>query len=119
MNKTNWSSVTIFGIVVLIAFLIGISLFGGRWGYGGWGMMGPGMMGVWGFAPFGWIGMLFMWLIPVGVLVLTVMGITWLVRSVGNGNNPPAPAKTCPSCGRGVQADWRNCPHCGAALTSP
>ena len=109
MNKINWTIVVIVALVVLL----GVSLLGGR------GMMGPGMMGGWGFAPFGWIGMLFMWLIPVGLLVLTVLGITWLVRSVGSGNNPPAPAKTCPSCGRGVQADWRNCPHCGAALTSP
>ncbi|MBI5839824.1 MAG: zinc ribbon domain-containing protein [Chloroflexi bacterium] len=116
MNKINWSSVTIIGIVVLIAVFIGISLFGGGRGYGGWGMMGPGMMGGWGFAPFGWIGMLFMWLVPVGFLVLTVLGIVWLVRTLGSGNNPPASTKTCPSCGRGVQADWRNCPHCGAAL---
>ena len=114
MNKINWTIVVIVALVVLL----GVSLLGGR-GYGGWGMMGPGMMGGWGFAPFGRIGMLFMWLIPVGLLVLTVLGMTWLVRSVGSGNNPPAPAKTCPSCGRGVQADWRNCPHCGAALTSP
>jgi len=108
MNKINWTIVVIVALVVLL----GVSLLGGR------GMMGPGMMGGWGFAPFGWIGMLFMWLIPVGLLVLTVLGITWLVRSVGSGNNPPAPAKTCPSCERGVQADWKNCPHCGAALTS-
>jgi len=114
MNKINWTIVIIVALVVLL----GVSLLGGR-GYGGWGMMGPGMMGGWGFAPFGWIGMLFMWLIPVGLLVLTVLGITWLVRSVGSGNNPPAPAKACPSCGRGVQVYWRNCPHCGTALTSP
>lgn len=118
MNKINWSSVVTFGIVVLIAILIGISLFGGR-GYGSWGMMGPGMMGGWGFAPFGWIGMGFMWLIPVGFLVLTVLGIVWLAQSVGSGNNPPAPTKTCPSCGRGVQAGWHNCPYCGTTLSAP
>ena len=117
MNKINWTSVAVFAIVVLLVFLVGISLLGGR-GYGGWGMMGPGMMGGWGFAPFGWIGMLFMWLIPIGFLVLTVLGITWLVRTLGSGNNPPASAKTCPTCGRGVQADWRNCLYCGATLTS-
>lgn len=70
------------------------------------------MMG-WGYSPFGWIGMGFMWLIPIGFLVLTVLGIVWLVRSVGGA----APTRACPSCGRGVQADWRNCPHCGAALS--
>lgn len=116
MNKINWPSVTIIGVIVLIAVLIGISLFGGGRGYGGWGMMGPGMMG-WGYSPFAWIGMSFMWLVPIGFLVLTVLGIVWLVQSVGSGSNPPATTKTCPSCGRGVQADWRNCPHCGAALS--
>lgn len=118
MNKINWSMFAVLGIVVLLAFLIGVSLLGG-WGYGGWGMMGPGMMGNWGFGPFGWIGMLFMWLIPVGFIVLIVLGVVWLVRAVGGGINPVVPTRTCPSCGRAVQADWRNCPHCGAALTQP
>lgn len=116
MNKINWTTVAVVAIIALLVFLIAGSLLGGQ-GYGGWGMMGPGMMG-WGFAPFGWIGMIFMWLIPVGFLVLTVLGITWLVRTLGGGNNPPTPAKTCPSCGRGVQAEWNNCPHCGATLTA-
>ena len=113
MNKINWTVVVIVALVVLL----GVSLLGGR-GYGGWGMMGPGMTGGWGFAPFGWIGMFFMSLIPIGFLVLTVLGIASLVRTLGNGNNPPTPTKTCPSCGHGVQADWRNCPHCGVTLTS-
>lgn len=134
MNKINWTAVAVFGIVVLLAFVIGASLLGG-WGFGGWGMMGPGMtlaparsagVGGWGFGPFGWIGTpfgVFMWLIPVGFVVLTVLGVVWLVRAVGGGAgqhpNPPSPARACPSCGRAVQADWRNCPHCGAALTQP
>jgi len=37
-------------------------------------MMGPGMMGGWGFGPFGWIGMIFIWLVPVGLVVLVVLG---------------------------------------------
>lgn len=118
MNRINWTGVVVFGIVVLLVFLVGVSLLGGR-GYGGWGMMGPGMMGGWGFGPFGWIGMIFMWLIPVGFIVLTVAGVAWLLRAIGGGAaNPPAPARSCPSCGRGAQADWRNCPYCGASLTS-
>lgn len=48
MSKINWTAVAVFGIVVLVAFLVGASLLGGGWGYG----------------PFGWIGMIFMWLIP-------------------------------------------------------
>jgi hypothetical protein len=111
MNKINWTAVAVFGIVVLVAFLVGASLLGG-----GWGMMGTGMMGGWGLAPFGWIGMIFMWLIPIGFIVLTVLGVVWLVRAVGGGATLGSPARPCPSCGRGVQADWRNCPHCGAAL---
>ncbi len=113
MNKINWSVVVITGIIVLL-LLIGTGLFG-SWGYRGWGMMGPGMMGGWGFFPLGWIGMIFMWLIPVGFVVLTVLGVAWLVRSLG-GHNPPPTGRTCPNCGRGIQADWQKCPYCGAAL---
>ena len=122
--KVNWTVVAVFGIVVLFVFLIGISVLGGFGGYGGygrgWGMMGPGMMGNWGFAPFGWIGMLLMWLVPTGFFVLVALGIVWLVRVVsktGSNQQPPAaPAKTCPNCHQPVQADWRNCPYCGTAL---
>lgn len=111
MKKVNWTAVAVFIIIVLLAFMVGASLLGGRsyggWGYGpGWGMMGPWMMG----------GMFFMWLIPIGFLALTVLGIAWLVRTMGGGNNPTTHAQVCPSCGRGAQADWKNCPYCGAAL---
>lgn len=115
MNKINWPAVVVFGIVILLAFLVGVNLLGG-WGYGGWGMMGPGMMGGWGFSPLGWIGMLFMWLVPVGFFVLAVLGVVWLVRAVRGGVNPASRGQTCPSCGKEAQADWRNCPYCGAAL---
>lgn len=117
MNRINWIMVAVFSIVVLLVFLVGVSLLGG-WGYGGWSMMEPGMMGGWGFGPFGWIGMILMWLIPVGFIVLIVAGVSWLVRAIGGGAvNPPTSAR-CPSCGRGVQVNWRNCPSCGASLTS-
>lgn len=113
MKKINW---LIVGIIALIALLF---LFGGGmmsgWGYRGWGMMGPGMMGNWGYSPFGWIGMAFMWLVPVGFIVLTVLGITWLVQNVGNFRMPSS-QNPCPNCAKSVQADWRNCPHCGTAL---
>jgi len=115
MNKVNWTIVAILSIVALLVLLVGVSLLGG-WRYGGWGMMGPGMMGGWGFGPFGWIGMLFMLLIPIGFLVLIVLGVVWLVRAVGGGANPPVPGHTCPSCGRDVQTNWRNCPYCGHSL---
>jgi len=119
--KVNWTMVAVLSIVALFAFLIGASLIGGLGGYGGyrgWGMMGPGMMGGYGLAPFGWIGMLLMWVFPLGVLVLALLGIVWLVNAVSRPKSQPpvAPAKTCPNCARPVQADWRHCPHCGTAL---
>lgn len=118
MKKINWTTVAVFVVVVLLAFMIGTSLFG-RWGCCGYGMMGGygGHMG-WGFSPFGWfgmgLGMLFMWLIPLGVIALIVYGVVTLTRNAGN--NPPASSTPCPNCGKGVQVDWQNCPYCGTKL---
>jgi uncharacterized protein YneF (UPF0154 family) len=85
-NTTLW---IVLGIVAV--FLLG--LFGGMFlpfggnnfafGYGcanGWN--GYGMMGGRGMMPFRFIGMLFMWLIPLGVVALIVGGIFWIVRSL-------------------------------------
>ena len=127
MKKTNWLAVSLIVIVALLAlFWIGTTLapgassgvFGGGYGMlGGYGR--PSMMGNWGFSPFGWFGMgfgmLFMWLIPVGIVALIVYGVVALTRNAGN-NTPAALSKSCPNCGKGVQADWKNCPHCGTAL---
>jgi len=114
MKKVNWLVLGIIGVILLL-FLFGGGMMGSR-NYHVWGMMGgPGMMGGWGYAPFGWIGMTFMWLIPVGVLVLVGFGVAWLVKNVGN-SPPTASLNPCPNCGKGTQADWQNCPHCGAAL---
>ena len=116
MKKVNW---WIIGIVSVLAVLF---LFGGgmMWGNRGYGMMGgPGMMGNWGYSPFGWfgmgLGMIFMWLIPIGILALIVFGVVSLVRTAGN---PPQaiPLIPCTNCGKGTQADWQNCPYCGTAL---
>lgn len=110
MNKAKWAAVAVFGVVVLIAFMVGVSLLAGwgygSWGYGGWGMMGPRMMG----------GTFFMWLIPVGFIILTMLGIVWFVRTIGSENHPAAPTHTCSSCGRDVQNDWKNCPYCGTSI---
>jgi hypothetical protein len=120
MNKVNWTVVGIVSVVILLIFLVGVSLLGGvgygGWGYRGWGMMGPGMMGGWGFSPFGWIGMIFMWLIPIGFVVIAGLGIAWLVRSITGARGPISSTRTCPHCGRTAQADWRTCPFCGQAL---
>lgn len=119
MKKTNWLIVGVIAVIALLFFFGGGMMMSG-WGYGnysyhGWGMMGPGMMGGWGYSPFGWIGMLFMWLIPVGFLALIVFGIAALMRNSGN-PTLPASLSPCPNCGKGVQADWQNCPYCGTAL---
>jgi len=92
MQKVNWLVVGIISIVVILLLFGGGMMMGG-WGYRGWGMMGPGgMMGNWGYSstpsPLGWIGMIFMWLIPVGLIVLAVFGIVWLVRNVVNSKPP-------------------------------
>ena len=118
MKKVNWLVVALVGILsLLVLFWLG-TMFGGR-GYGGYGMMGRGMMGSWDYSPFGWIGMglgmIFMWLIPVGILALIIYGVASLVRYTGN---PPQSSSLtpCPHCGKGTQADWQNCPYCGTAL---
>jgi hypothetical protein len=123
MSKINWAQVVVFGIVALLIFLIGANLVGG---YAGWGMMGPGMMGGggrnWGFGPFG-LGLIFMWLFPLGLLALLVLGIVWLVQQVSRPAGPAAGSpqvptgRPCSNCGRPAQADWRVCPYCGQALT--
>ena len=125
MKKVNWLVVGIIGIVALLLLFGGGMMMGG-WGYRGWSMMGPsgmvgpgGMMNNWGYSsapsPLGWIGMIFMWLIPVGFVALIVFGISWLVRNVGNSTQPSAQTP-CPNCGKGVQVDWQNCPYCGTTL---
>jgi hypothetical protein len=86
--------------VLYLLFLIGGGMMMGGWDYRGWSMMVSGGMtlapgasaGVnnWGYAfsPLGWIGMIFMWLIPAGLVVLAVFGLVWLVRNVGNSKPP-------------------------------
>jgi len=113
MKKVNWLVVGIVSVVVIFLLFGGCMM--GSWGYRGWGMMGSGVMDGWGFAPFGWIGMVFMLLVSIGFIVLTVLGITWLVQNVGN-SMPPSSQSHCPNCGKGAQADWQNCPYCGATL---
>jgi uncharacterized membrane protein len=118
MSKVDWTQVAVFGIVALVVFLIGASLLG-TYGYRGrvpgWGMMWPGMMG---YGSFGWLGMVFMTLSPLGFLILIVLSIIWLVRAVTkpSGQTPVTPGETCPNCGRAVQADWQLCPYCKREL---
>jgi putative membrane protein len=91
MKKSYWIALAIFSFVFLLILLAGISLLG-RWNNWGWGMMSgwpSGMMQGWGFGSFGWMGIILMWLIPLGFIVLVVLGIVGLVRgfsSIREGN---------------------------------
>lgn len=86
-NITLWIVISAIALFVLGLFGGMFLPFGGNnfaFGYGcanGWNGYGN-MMGGWGMMPFGFFGMLFMWLIPLGVLALIVGGIFWLVRSL-------------------------------------
>ncbi len=116
MKKINWLVVTVISVIAAL-FIFGGGMMSGGWGYRGWGMMGGpgGMMGGWGYSPFGWIGMVFMWLIPIGAIALIVFGVVALVRNNGN-PTPPSSQTPCLNCGKSVQADWQNCPYCGTTL---
>jgi hypothetical protein len=120
MKKTNWLTITLVGIIaLLILFWIGTWIGGGYGMMGGWGgNRGYDMMNS-GYSPFGWfgigLGMLFTWLIPIGIIALIVYGVVALTRNAGN-TPPSAALAPCPNCGKGTQADWQNCPHCGTTL---
>jgi len=81
---------------------------------GGYGMMGPGMMGGFGMPFFG-LGMITMLLWPVLIIGLIVLGVVWLVRSMGTPAAPQPPAATiyCSHCGKPLQPGWKACPYCG------
>ncbi len=104
------SAAWILGIVVVLILLLLIPMFF----MGGFGMM----HGFGYYQPFGWIGMLLGWIIPLGILVLLIAGVVILVTSLTRrGQTPPgAAAGFCPNCGQAVQSDWKNCPHCGTVL---
>jgi len=92
MQKVNWLLVGIISFVIIL-ILFGTGVLMGDWRYRDWGTMGPsGMMENWGDSslpsPLGWIGMIFMSLIPVGLIVLAVFGVVWLVRNLGNSKPP-------------------------------
>ena len=85
MSKTTkW----VIGMAVAVIILVFVAPF--LWqlvfpgAYAGYGMMGRGygmhmpMMGF-GFMPF---GVFFLWLIPLGILILIVLGIAWLVKQL-------------------------------------
>ncbi len=106
----------ILGIVIALILLLLVPMFF----MGGFGMMGGmGMMGGYGYyQPFGWIGMLLGWIIPLIILALLIAGVVILVTSLTRRGQIPTGATSgfCTNCGKPVQSDWLNCPYCGTAL---
>jgi hypothetical protein len=88
---------------------------------GGYGMMGRGFG--FGFSPLGWLGMGLMWILPVGILFLVVLGAVSLINNLTHPTNPNLPippaasGRVCQNCGKSAQADWSVCPHCGQKLS--
>jgi uncharacterized membrane protein len=80
-----------------------------------------GMMGSWGFMhPFSLFGMAFMWLIPIGIIVLVVLGIMSLFNGTKKTDHQhfdsTTPVQVCQNCGKNVQNEWKNCPYCGEKI---
>ena len=119
--KNTWK--WIVGVVLVLTIMFALPfLWRAILGYSYGGMMGNGygywrhpMMG-YGYSPFGGLfmgfGMLSMWIVPLGLLFLVIYGAVRLA------NKPRLPTATqaCANCGKATQADWKNCPYCGAGL---
>ena len=80
----------------------------------GYGMMGRGFGWM---AAFGWLGMALVWVIPLGLSSLVILGVASLVKNLSGSGKPAVPPQTCPTCSKPVQADWNNCPYCGQGLS--
>ncbi len=85
-------------------------------------MLGGGMM-----LGLGLLMMLLVLGLPVLLIVAVVAGLWALLGrrptvsgpavSAAAGAPPaPAPARFCPHCGQGLQADWTHCPRCGSPV---
>jgi len=117
-SKTGWILAITLGLVLLLV-LPGLFMMGRFWAGGYGGMMGPGMMGRFGYMnPLGFFGMALMWLIPIGVLVLLVIGAVALVNGLTKPGDPATPVsdRKCSNCGKPAQSDWTICPYCGKSL---
>ena len=64
---------------------------------------------------------IFRLLIPLAIVGLAIYGVVALFRrkpspAVTAEAAPADPTRTCASCGKPAQDDWKNCPYCGSAL---
>ena len=125
--KSIWKWTGLFLGVFSIALLIGLSFFG-RGGFGWMPMMTQvnapwagfcngyqfsHMFGGFGFLG-GWFMMLGMFILPLAVLGLLIVGGIVLVKGVIRPQTPAlVVARTCVHCGKALQQDWVNCPFCG------
>jgi hypothetical protein len=103
MNN-NLGSLARVGIIIIL-LLLGLGFLGQS-----------GMMGSWGYSLFGSMAMILMWLIPVGLIVLTFLGFVRFIQ--GRSKRLSSTDQVCLHCGKSVQADWRFCPSCGTSLIS-
>lgn len=122
--KRSYGWIGIIVLVLLALLILPLLLrFGwGRMGFYG-GMMGGNHMMPWGssFGVWGWLAMIPMLLIPIGLLILTIAGGVWLgntlsSREDNNLTNNKAQTITCDECGEPAAADWNTCPYCGGSL---
>ncbi|HSQ26921.1 MAG TPA: hypothetical protein VLM80_07335 [Anaerolineales bacterium] len=115
-NKFGWILLIVLGLALLIGLPF---LWSGRTDTGDYfGMMGPSMMGglgsmgLWAF-----MGMAFMWLIPIGGLVLIVSGAVFLTQGIlRNSNSQVENSQNCPNCSKSILSSWVSCPYCGEKL---
>lgn len=96
-----------FGVVLL--GLVIVLLFGGLGGMRG-GMMLPRNSIM---LPLGTVLLCMLSLVLFG---LSIGGIAWVIGSRTKPEAPDLSHKSCPNCGRPVQADWRVCPYCETTL---
>ncbi len=110
----------VFLLVVLIVVVVGALLLAFIPGLTGYGMMGRrggfcpwcGGRGTWSAGGFLWT--LLLLALPVGLVVLLILGGLALARSRGEG--PPAEEALCPACGEPVADEWAVCPYCSEEL---
>ena len=114
-------------LIVCLAFLLGLGLLriqgmpmnwvtGGSyvWRDGNWHHHGLR----WGVPMMGLFGGVLMLIFPLGLLVVTVVGIILLVRALQqpSQNRPDDGVRACENCGKKIAPDWQVCPYCGQSL---